>query len=85
MKTKSDEEKYCTVSLLCEILGQKQKRSHRYREQIGGGQRWGMQGGRRERRGSKVQTSSIAYMKAAKKVALQNSHCKNKVFKTMVW
>ena len=57
MKTKSDEEKYCTVSLLCEILGQKQKRSHRYREQIGGGQRWGMQGGRRERRGSKVQTS----------------------------
>ena len=38
----SDKDKYCMISLTCGILNKtKQKQIHRYREQIGGCQRWG--------------------------------------------
>ena len=41
--SQTSKDKYCMVSLICGI---KKKQAYRYREQIGGCQKWGVEGGR---------------------------------------
>lgn len=60
---KSTKDKYCMILIICEISKkhnrkQKENATHRYREQIGGCQRWVLEGGGRNGwRKSKVQKS----------------------------
>ena len=52
--SQTEKDKYHMISFIC---GTKKKQTHRYRERIGGCQRWTMEAGGMEEHGQKVQTS----------------------------